>query len=126
MKKRTVEIFPCNLWMKGKKGQSCSLIIPEGHDLCYFCEGIGGHAINITFKQRTIDLRLCPVCSGKGYVDFVTFAMRKPKYELYKKNSQGRYMSRPQHKDVSFKCTRKCKRIKRWAREQMSKNQKEK
>ena len=91
----------------------CDIKIPRGYYICHNCNGIGCFYVSVHFKQRYVLVLKCPLCNGKGYVDWIVKA-RGVKTDP-RKGIIPQYTMRT--KRISFNCKNKgCKVIKRWAR----------
>ena len=60
------KIETCNIWKS-----ECFISLRDGSQLCPDCKGRGGIFLNVSFKQRNFTVQRCPVCVGKGKVDWI-------------------------------------------------------
>jgi hypothetical protein len=98
-----MEIGPtCNLYT----GQ-CELKIPEGHERCFQCKGVGCFLDVIHYKEKKIGISLCPQCHGKGYIDWIQNIRKTKKHILL----HSRWMN---YLNFNCKTSKSCKVIKRW------------
>lgn len=63
----------CNIWK-----QQCKPVLIKAQRWCPQCNGLGASFVNISFKQRYVELRRCYTCQGEGKVDWITAITQKP------------------------------------------------
>lgn len=105
-----MKVEVCNIWL-----QKCHIEIRKNIEFkCPQCEGHGGKITDVSYKQRTYDVKVCPLCRGEGKVDWLTNITGQPvatPIEIFRRSV----------KYLPLKCkeSKSCKKIKRMWKNQM-------
>ena len=116
----------CNLYK-----QQCHVKIPKGFYKCKSCKGYGVLLKTPQYKYKRVLAYICPICKGKGYMDWIQ-NIRDYNLEeelikfIHKITSGGIYLNTYYHY-VPFRCpnNKKCQIVKETVRKMNRKKKQE-
>lgn len=97
-----MSITKCNLIR-----HQCKIVIPKGFYRCKTCKGLGLRFRGVHYRQKFINCYVCPICKGKGYMDWIHNTMEYDFYEELKKDIIN-YIHNGQYSDYGIHIPLKC------------------